>query len=88
MQQQQISGAVLLYPGVVLTLGQCCSVLLSRVLLGRRTRGAGIWWYSWLTKESGSSHLSPSCSHSGQNILGKKLHVGPSTDHSSASCQV
>lgn len=37
MQQQQISGAVPLHPGVVLTLGQCCSMLLGRVLLGRRT---------------------------------------------------
>lgn len=48
----------------------------------------GIWWYSWPTKESCSSHLSPSCSLSCQNILGKKLHVRPSADHSSASCRV
>lgn len=43
----------------------------------------GIWWYSWPTRVGSS----PSCSHFGQNTLGKKLHVRPSTDHSSASCR-
>lgn len=84
MQQQQICGAVPLHPRVVLMLGQRCLVLLSRVFLGKRTRGGSIWWYSCPSRVGSS----PSCSHFGQNTLGKKLHVRPSTDHSSASCRV
>lgn len=39
-----------------------CSVLLSRVSLGKRTRGGGIWWYSWPKRvwfESPESFLQP-----------------------------